>query len=102
MGEALGEEEEAEVSMYNIIFLNYLFIACWSVRLSVSVCSRRHMIVPEREALFAALANNLDIINQQKQRLEKLESDLHKLRLYRGTPVWSFPSQTPTTPSGQR
>ncbi|KAI2664159.1 Nuclear pore complex protein Nup214 [Labeo rohita] len=62
---------------------------------------QRHMIVPEREALFAALANNLDIINQQKQRLEKLESDLHKLRLYRGTPVWSFPSQTPTTPSGQ-
>ncbi|KAL1274325.1 hypothetical protein QQF64_027139, partial [Cirrhinus molitorella] len=62
---------------------------------------QRHMIVPEREALFAALANNLDIINQQKQRLERLESDLHKLRLYRGTPVWSITSQTPSTPSGQ-
>ncbi|XP_073696657.1 nuclear pore complex protein Nup214 isoform X2 [Garra rufa] len=62
---------------------------------------QRHMIIPEREALFAALANNLDIINQQKQRLERLESDLHKLRLYRGTPVWSITSQTPSTPSGQ-
>ncbi|XP_016409739.1 nuclear pore complex protein Nup214-like isoform X3 [Sinocyclocheilus rhinocerous] len=61
----------------------------------------RHMIIPEREALFAALANNLDIINQQKQRLDRLESDLHKLRLYRGTSVWSFTSLTPSTPSGQ-
>lgn len=70
--------------------------------MSVSVCSPRHMIAPEREALFAALANNLDIINQQKQRLDRLESDLHKLRLYRGTSVWSFTSQTPSTPSRQR
>lgn len=62
---------------------------------------QRHLIIPEREALFAALANNLDIINQQKQRLDRLESDLHKLRLYRGTSVWSFTSQTPSTPSGQ-
>uniref|UniRef100_A0A671RFP4 Nuclear pore complex protein Nup214 n=1 Tax=Sinocyclocheilus anshuiensis TaxID=1608454 RepID=A0A671RFP4_9TELE len=61
----------------------------------------RHMIIPEREALFAALANNLDIINQQKQRLDRLENDLHKLRLYRGTSVWSFTSLTPSTPSGQ-
>uniref|UniRef100_A0A671MCP3 Nuclear pore complex protein Nup214 n=1 Tax=Sinocyclocheilus anshuiensis TaxID=1608454 RepID=A0A671MCP3_9TELE len=62
---------------------------------------QRHMIAPEREALFTALANNLDIINQQKQRLDRLESDLHKLRLCRGTSVWSFISQTPSTPSGQ-
>uniref|UniRef100_A0A673K3S8 Nuclear pore complex protein Nup214 n=1 Tax=Sinocyclocheilus rhinocerous TaxID=307959 RepID=A0A673K3S8_9TELE len=62
---------------------------------------KKHMIIPEREALFAALANNLDIINQQKQRLDRLESDLHKLRLYRGTSVWSFTSLTPSTPSGQ-
>ncbi|XP_026111257.1 nuclear pore complex protein Nup214-like isoform X3 [Carassius auratus] len=62
---------------------------------------QRHMIAPEREALFATLANNLDIINQQKQRLDRLESDLHKLRLYRGTSVWSFTSQTPSTHSGQ-
>uniref|UniRef100_A0A8C1DNP5 Nuclear pore complex protein Nup214 n=1 Tax=Cyprinus carpio carpio TaxID=630221 RepID=A0A8C1DNP5_CYPCA len=62
---------------------------------------QRHLIIPEREALFAALANNLDIINQQKQRLAQLESDLHNLRLYRGKSVWSFTSQTPSTPSGQ-
>ncbi|XP_039517815.1 nuclear pore complex protein Nup214 isoform X1 [Pimephales promelas] len=62
---------------------------------------QRHMIVPEREALFAALANNLDIINQQKTVLERLSGDLHKLRLYRGTSAWSFASRTPSTPSEQ-
>ncbi|XP_077070020.1 nuclear pore complex protein Nup214 isoform X2 [Siphateles boraxobius] len=62
---------------------------------------QRHMIVPEREALFAALANNLDIINQQKHVLDRLSGDLHKLRLYRGTSVWSFASRTPSTPSEQ-
>ncbi|KAK7174075.1 hypothetical protein R3I93_003794 [Phoxinus phoxinus] len=62
---------------------------------------QRHMIVPEREALFAALANNLDIINQQKTVLDRLSGDLHKLRLYRGTSGWSFASQTPSTPSEQ-
>ncbi|XP_051544894.1 nuclear pore complex protein Nup214 isoform X2 [Myxocyprinus asiaticus] len=60
---------------------------------------QRHMIVPEREALFTALSNNLDIINQQKQRLDQLTSDLHKLKLYRRSAVWSYPSQTPSTPS---
>lgn len=60
---------------------------------------QRHMIVPEREALFTALANHLDIINQQKHRLEQLLNDLHKLRLYKRTSTWSFPSQTPSTPS---
>ncbi|KAA0716248.1 Nuclear pore complex protein [Triplophysa tibetana] len=60
---------------------------------------QRHMVVPERESLFTALANHLDIINQQKHRLEKLLNDLHKLRLYKGTSAWSFPSQTPSTPS---
>ncbi|XP_067293648.1 nuclear pore complex protein Nup214 [Pseudorasbora parva] len=62
---------------------------------------QRHMIVPERQALFAALANNLDIINQQKQRLDRLTDDLHKLRLYRGTSVRSFSSRSPSTPSEQ-
>ncbi|XP_052411630.1 nuclear pore complex protein Nup214 isoform X3 [Carassius gibelio] len=62
---------------------------------------QRHMIIPEREALFATLANNLDIIKQQKQRLDRLESALHNLRLYRGMSVRSFTSQTPSTPSGQ-
>ncbi|XP_056602928.1 nuclear pore complex protein Nup214 isoform X2 [Triplophysa dalaica] len=60
---------------------------------------QRHMVVPERESLFTALANHLDIINQQKHRLEKLLNDLHKLRLYKGTSARSFPSRTPSTPS---
>uniref|UniRef100_A0A673KQ52 Nuclear pore complex protein Nup214 n=1 Tax=Sinocyclocheilus rhinocerous TaxID=307959 RepID=A0A673KQ52_9TELE len=74
----------------------------WEKHLEKKKKKQRHMIAPEREALFTALANNLDIINQQKQRLDRLESDLHKLRLCRGTSVWSFISQTPSTPSGQR
>ncbi|XP_016415030.1 nuclear pore complex protein Nup214-like [Sinocyclocheilus rhinocerous] len=73
----------------------------WEKHLEKKKKKQRHMIAPEREALFTALANNLDIINQQKQRLDRLESDLHKLRLCRGTSVWSFISQTPSTPSGQ-
>ncbi|XP_055056239.2 nuclear pore complex protein Nup214 isoform X1 [Misgurnus anguillicaudatus] len=60
---------------------------------------QRHLIVPEREALFTALVNHLDIINQQKHRLDQLINDLHKLRLYRRTSVWSYPSQTSSTPS---
>lgn len=52
------------------------------------------MIVPEREALFTALANNLDIINQQKQRLDTLVKDLHALRLYNKTAAWSTPGPT--------
>ncbi|XP_051952164.1 nuclear pore complex protein Nup214-like isoform X2 [Xyrauchen texanus] len=73
----------------------------WEKHLEKKKKNQRHMIVPEREALFTALANNLDIINQQKQRLDQLTSNLHKLRLYRHTSVWSYPSQTPSTPSEQ-
>ncbi|XP_058238936.1 nuclear pore complex protein Nup214 isoform X3 [Hemibagrus wyckioides] len=46
---------------------------------------QRHMIIPEREALYTALANNMDIINQQKQKLEHLVRDLQSLRLYNKT-----------------
>ncbi|XP_062340612.1 nuclear pore complex protein Nup214 isoform X2 [Osmerus eperlanus] len=59
---------------------------------------QKHMIVPEREALFTALANNLDIINQQKQRLEQLVKELHILRLYRETATWSAPPLLPSQP----
>uniref|UniRef100_A0A8C7DQR7 Nuclear pore complex protein Nup214 n=1 Tax=Oncorhynchus kisutch TaxID=8019 RepID=A0A8C7DQR7_ONCKI len=61
---------------------------------------QKHMIVPEREALFTALANNLDIINQQKQRLDTLVKDLHALRLYNKTAAWSTPAPSqPCHPS---
>ena len=56
------------------------------------------MIVPEREALFTALANNLDIINQQKQRLEQLVKELQTLRLYREATAWSAPPLLPSQP----
>ncbi|TRY83576.1 hypothetical protein DNTS_005129 [Danionella cerebrum] len=45
---------------------------------------QRHLLAPERESLFTSLKNHLEIIVQQKQRLERLSRDLHTLRLYRG------------------
>lgn len=40
------------------------------------------MVVPGRENLFTTLANNLYIINQQKNRLDNLVKELTSLRLY--------------------
>uniref|UniRef100_A0AAR2K2W5 Nuclear pore complex protein Nup214 n=1 Tax=Pygocentrus nattereri TaxID=42514 RepID=A0AAR2K2W5_PYGNA len=62
---------------------------------------QKHMIVPEREALYTSLANNMDIINQQKQKLDQLVRDLQSLRLYNKTSTWSTPSQPASTPSSQ-
>ncbi|KAG7476423.1 hypothetical protein MATL_G00082820 [Megalops atlanticus] len=61
---------------------------------------QKHLIVPEREALFTALANNLDIIQQQEQRLQGLVKTLQSLRLYGKAPDWSLsqPAPTPTQP----
>uniref|UniRef100_A0A8C9S093 Nuclear pore complex protein Nup214 n=1 Tax=Scleropages formosus TaxID=113540 RepID=A0A8C9S093_SCLFO len=58
----------------------------------------KHLIVPEREALFTTLANHLDIINQQKQKLDSLVKDLQALRLYNRPAAWSIPSHRPATP----
>ncbi|XP_049321761.1 nuclear pore complex protein Nup214 isoform X2 [Astyanax mexicanus] len=60
---------------------------------------QRHMIVPEREALYTALANNMDIINQQKQKLDQLVRDLQSLRLYNKTSTWNSCSQPASTSS---
>ncbi|KAM8743568.1 nuclear pore complex protein Nup214 isoform 2-T2 [Acanthopagrus schlegelii] len=43
---------------------------------------QKHMVVPGREGLFTTLANNLYIINQQKNRLDQLIKELTSLRLY--------------------
>lgn len=43
------------------------------------------MVVPGREGLFTTLANNLYIINQQKNRLDQLIKELTSLRLYKTT-----------------
>ncbi|XP_070299706.1 nuclear pore complex protein Nup214 isoform X2 [Salvelinus sp. IW2-2015] len=69
----------------------------WEKHLEKKKKKQKHMIVPEREALFTALANNLDIINQQKQRLDTLVKDLHALQLYNKTAAWSTPGPTQPT-----
>ncbi|XP_054613505.1 nuclear pore complex protein Nup214 [Dunckerocampus dactyliophorus] len=43
---------------------------------------KKHMVVPGREGLFTTLANNLFIINQQKNRLDQLVNELTSLHLY--------------------
>ncbi|XP_052525130.1 nuclear pore complex protein Nup214 isoform X4 [Tympanuchus pallidicinctus] len=55
---------------------------------------QKRLIVPERETLFNTLANNREIINQQKKRLNQLVNSLQQLRLYNQTSQWSVPSDT--------
>lgn len=43
------------------------------------------MVVPGRENLFTTLANNLYIINQQKNQLDHSVKELTSLRLYNKT-----------------
>ncbi|XP_077352776.1 nuclear pore complex protein Nup214 isoform X2 [Festucalex cinctus] len=45
----------------------------------------KHLVVPGREGLFTTLANNLFIINQQKNRLDQLVNELTSLHLYNKT-----------------
>ncbi|XP_053551762.1 nuclear pore complex protein Nup214 isoform X2 [Bombina bombina] len=52
---------------------------------------QKGLVVPERETLFNTLANNLEIINQQKRRLNQLVDSLQKLRLYNQTSQWNTP-----------
>nr|XP_033816750.1 nuclear pore complex protein Nup214 isoform X2 [Geotrypetes seraphini] len=54
----------------------------------------KRLLVPERETLFNALANNREIINQQRQRLNQLVENLQQLRLYNQTSQWSSTSDT--------
>ncbi|XP_031225629.1 nuclear pore complex protein Nup214 isoform X2 [Mastomys coucha] len=53
---------------------------------------QRRLIVPERETLFNTLANNREIINQQRKRLNHLVDSLQQLRLYNQTSPWNLPS----------
>ncbi|XP_015222717.2 nuclear pore complex protein Nup214 isoform X3 [Lepisosteus oculatus] len=62
---------------------------------------QKHLVVPEREALFNALANNLGIINQQKQKLGLLVKSLQDLRLYSKTSQRSVSGQTSPQPTVQ-
>nr|XP_010339718.1 nuclear pore complex protein Nup214 isoform X2 [Saimiri boliviensis boliviensis] len=60
---------------------------------------QRHLLVPERETLFNTLANNREIINQQRKRLNHLVNSLQQLRLYNQTSPWSLPSAVPSQSS---
>ncbi|XP_044125115.1 nuclear pore complex protein Nup214 isoform X1 [Bufo gargarizans] len=48
--------------------------------------------VSDRETLFNTLANNREIINQQRQRLNQLMDSLYHLRLYNCTSKWKVTS----------
>ncbi|XP_055456159.1 nuclear pore complex protein Nup214 isoform X1 [Psammomys obesus] len=60
---------------------------------------QRRLVVPERETLFNTLANNREIINQQRKRLNHLVDSLQQLRLYNQTSPWSLPSTLSTQSS---
>ncbi|XP_052578564.1 nuclear pore complex protein Nup214 isoform X4 [Peromyscus californicus insignis] len=57
---------------------------------------QRRLLVPERETLFNTLANNREIINQQRKRLNHLVDSLQQLRLYNQTSPWNLPSALST------
>uniref|UniRef100_A0A7N5K4W5 Nucleoporin 214 n=1 Tax=Ailuropoda melanoleuca TaxID=9646 RepID=A0A7N5K4W5_AILME len=54
--------------------------------------NQKRLLVPERETLFNTLANNREIISQQRKRLNHLVNSLQQLRLYNQTSQWSLPS----------
>uniref|UniRef100_A0A8D0EV02 Nuclear pore complex protein Nup214 n=1 Tax=Strix occidentalis caurina TaxID=311401 RepID=A0A8D0EV02_STROC len=62
---------------------------------------QKRLIVPERETLFNTLANNREIINQQRKRLNQLVNSLQQLRLYNQTSQWSVPGDTSSLSSAQ-
>uniref|UniRef100_A0A8C6YRQ4 Nucleoporin 214 n=1 Tax=Nothoprocta perdicaria TaxID=30464 RepID=A0A8C6YRQ4_NOTPE len=53
---------------------------------------QKRLVVPERETLFNTLANNREIINQQRKRLNQLVNSLQQLRLCNRTSQWRTPS----------
>ncbi|XP_027725149.1 nuclear pore complex protein Nup214 isoform X2 [Vombatus ursinus] len=62
---------------------------------------QKRLLVPERETLFNTLANNREIINQQRKRLNHLVNSLQQLRLYNQTSQWSIPNESPSQSSTQ-
>lgn len=60
---------------------------------------QKRLLVPERETLFNTLANNREIINQQRKRLNCLVDSLQQLRLYNQTSQWRLPSGAPSQSS---
>ncbi|KAM4695641.1 nuclear pore complex protein Nup214 isoform 1-T1 [Rhinophrynus dorsalis] len=54
---------------------------------------QKGLIVPACETLYNTLANNREIINQQRQRLNQLVDSLQQLRLYNQTSQWDMPQE---------
>lgn len=92
--------------LFSVVFLFFLL---WEVPLlkafifnSFLIAVHRRLLVPERETLFNTLANNREIINQQRKRLNHLVDSLQQLRLYNQTSQWSLPSVVPSQSSTHR
>ncbi|XP_069093176.1 nuclear pore complex protein Nup214 isoform X1 [Pleurodeles waltl] len=62
---------------------------------------QKRLIIPERETLFNTLSNNREIINQERQRLNRLVDSLQQLRLYNQTSQWCMPSENSSASSVQ-
>uniref|UniRef100_A0A8C5WI73 Nuclear pore complex protein Nup214 n=1 Tax=Leptobrachium leishanense TaxID=445787 RepID=A0A8C5WI73_9ANUR len=60
----------------------------WDQHLMIKKKQKR-LVVPESERLFNTLANNQEIISQQKQQLNQLVDSLQQLRLYNQESEWS-------------
>ncbi|XP_067826031.1 nuclear pore complex protein Nup214 isoform X2 [Heptranchias perlo] len=52
----------------------------------------KHLLLPEREVLFNALASHHEIINQQNKKINELVNSLQNLRIYNQTSKWCVPS----------
>ncbi|XP_078082363.1 uncharacterized protein nup214 isoform X2 [Mustelus asterias] len=51
----------------------------------------KHLVLPEREVLFNALASHHEIITQQDKKINELISSLQNLRIYNQTSKWCIP-----------
>ncbi|GCB66502.1 hypothetical protein scyTo_0013582, partial [Scyliorhinus torazame] len=54
----------------------------------------KHLVLPEREVLFNALASHHEIITQQDKKINELINSLQNLRIYNQTSKWCVPSDT--------
>lgn len=93
--------------LFTLIVVVCFFFFCGSFLYSnrsccILVAVNRRLLVPERETLFNTLANNREIINQQRKRLNCLVDSLQQLRLYSHTSQWSLPLEVPSQSSIHR
>lgn len=92
-----------QFSLLTVTVVVFFFSIRWGVPLlepftfnSFLLALNRRLFVPERETLFNTLANNREIINQQRKRLNHLVDSLQQLRLYNQTSQWGLPLDAPS------